>query len=139
MKYHSTDKEAMGKSMKIIATCLVLAVLLVPGLWASMPEDFKLVGPGGGGAMFHPTISPHDPNTVLVACDISGGYVTHDGGKSWRMFNLRGVIDLFAFDPVNPKTLYVGTRALWRSIDGGSIDGEDKPLDIATPVMFLGK
>jgi len=97
----------------------MLLLFLVPMLYASRPGDFNVLGPGGGGAMFHPMISPHDPNTALVACDMSGGYVTHDGGKSWRMFNLRGVINFFAFDPVNSKTLYAGTRALWRSTDDG--------------------
>jgi hypothetical protein len=29
------------------------------------PGDFVVIGPGGGGAMFNPTISPHDANTVL--------------------------------------------------------------------------
>ena len=55
-------------------------------------EDFKVVGPGGGGAMFHATISPHNLNEVLVACDMTGSYITHDGGKSWRMINLRGPV-----------------------------------------------
>ena len=49
--------------------------------------------------MFHPAISPHDPQTVLVACDMSGGYITHNGGQTWRMFNLRGALRAFVFDP----------------------------------------
>ena len=69
--------------------------------------------------MFHPTISPHDTNTVLIACDMTGSYITHDGGKSWRMFNLRGVVDFFVFDPLDAKTMYAHATALWRSTDGG--------------------
>ena len=69
--------------------------------------------------MFHPTISPHDPNTVLVACDMSGSYITHDGGRTWRMFNLRGGVNFFAFDPRDPKTMYAHATGLWRSVDGG--------------------
>lgn len=69
--------------------------------------------------MFNPTISPHDENTVLVSCDMTGAYITHDGGRSWRMFNLRGTVRFFAFDPINAKTLYAYVTGLWRSTDGG--------------------
>ena len=69
--------------------------------------------------MFHPTISPHDPKTVLIACDMTGAYITHDGGESWRMFNLRGTVRFFAFDPVQPKTMYAQADGLYRSTDDG--------------------
>src|SRR5438552_10094009 len=81
--------------------------------------DFKVLGPGGGGAMFNPTVSPHDPNTVLVSCDMTGAYITHDGGQSWRMFNLRGVVRFFVFDPLDPKMMYAQANGLWRSTDAG--------------------
>src|SRR5512146_2014671 len=83
------------------------------------PGDFRVIGPGGGGAMFNPTVSPHDTNTVLISCDMSGSYITHDGGKTWRMFNLRGVVNFFAFDPQDPKIIYAHATGLWRSVDGG--------------------
>ncbi|MBV9574422.1 MAG: hypothetical protein JOY93_10235, partial [Acidobacteriales bacterium] len=86
---------------------------------ASRPGGFRVLGPGGGGAMFNPTISPHDPNTVLVSCDMTGAYVTHDAGQTWRMFNLRGVVRYFVFDPVDPDTIYAATKVLWRSTDAG--------------------
>ncbi len=69
--------------------------------------------------MFNPTISPHDPNTVLISCDMTGSYITHDGGRTWRMFNLRGVVNFFAFDPLDAKTIYAHATGLWRSTDGG--------------------
>ncbi|HKW18460.1 MAG TPA: hypothetical protein VJO35_13215 [Terriglobales bacterium] len=69
--------------------------------------------------MFNPTISPHDPNTVLISCDMTGSYITHDGGQSWRMFNLRGVVRFFAFDPLDSKVMYAYATGLWRSSDGG--------------------
>jgi photosystem II stability/assembly factor-like uncharacterized protein len=69
--------------------------------------------------MFFPTISPHDPNTVLVRCDMTGAYISHDAGGSWRMFNLRGPVHFFVFDPVDSKVIYAQTIGLWRSTDQG--------------------
>ena len=96
----------------LVAVCLTSAL-------ADRPGGFRVLGPGGGGAMFNPTISPHDPNTVLLSCDMTGSYITHDGGQTWRMFNLRGVVNFFVFDPLDPKTMYAHATALWRSTDGG--------------------
>src|SRR5437879_11075457 len=86
---------------------------------APRPGNFRTIGPGGGGAMFHPTVSPHDLNTVLASCDMTGAYITHDGGKSWRMFNLRGVVEFFVFDPKDKNVMYAQATGLWRSQDGG--------------------
>jgi photosystem II stability/assembly factor-like uncharacterized protein len=97
----------------------LLLSLTTTATLAQRPGDFKIVGPGGGGAMFRPVVSPHDENTVLVACDMTGAYITHDGGKSWRMFNLRGVAEFFVFDPHDKNIIYVMSTALWRSEDGG--------------------
>src|SRR5579884_373542 len=108
----------MAKALACLCCLMLFASIGVPSP-AGRPGGFVVLGPGGGGAMFHPTISPHDPNTVLVACDMTGAYMTHDGGQTWRMFNLRGVVRFFAFDPRDPKTIYAGTKALWRSTDGG--------------------
>jgi photosystem II stability/assembly factor-like uncharacterized protein len=98
---------------------LFFSVLVAGTALAVRPGDFRVIGPGGGGAMFNPTISPHDRNTVLVSCDMTGAYITHDGGQSWRMFNLRGVVRFFAFDPIDPKVIYAQATGLWRSTDSG--------------------
>src|SRR6202162_2279693 len=101
---------------------LQLAIVLLVSLGGSSaprPGNFQIVGPGGGGAVFHPTISPHDPHTVLVSCDMTGSYISHDGGESWRMFNLRGVVQFFVFDPLDRKVIYAQADGLWRSEDGG--------------------
>jgi hypothetical protein len=50
---------------------------------------------------------------------MTGAYISHDGGHHWRMFNLRGSIRFFAFDPVLPHTLYAANDLLWRSVDDG--------------------
>ena len=97
----------------------ILAVVCLSSVFAERPGGFQILGPGGGGAMFNPTISPHDTNTVLISCDMTGSYITHDGGQTWRMFNLRGVVDFFVFDPQDAKTMYAHATGLWRSTDAG--------------------
>lgn len=82
-------------------------------------DDFTIVGPGGGGAMYNATINPHDVSEALVSCDMTGSYISHDGGHSWRMFDLRGSVHFFAFDPLLPHTIYAGTDGLWRSTNNG--------------------
>jgi photosystem II stability/assembly factor-like uncharacterized protein len=98
---------------------MALPSILAISALAQPAKSSRIVGPGGGGAMFHPTISPHDPREMLVACDMTGSYISHDGGHSWRMFNLRGAVRFFAFDPANAHIIYAGTEALWRSTDDG--------------------
>ena len=43
-------------------------------------KAWKVIGPGGGGGILLPTISPFDENFVLTHCDMTGAYVTYDGG-----------------------------------------------------------
>jgi photosystem II stability/assembly factor-like uncharacterized protein len=105
--------------MKLHILGALFVVVCLTSAFADRPGGFRVIGPGGGGAMFNPTISPHDPNTVLISCDMTGSYITHDGGRTWRMFNLRGVVTFFVFDPLDPKTMYAHATALWRSTDGG--------------------
>ena len=102
-----------------IAICLALTVASCLSSPTVRADDFTRIGPGGGGAMYHATISPHDPSEALVACDMTGAYITHDGGHSWRMFNLRSPVKFFVFDPVQPHTIYAGTVGLWRSTNDG--------------------
>src|SRR5437868_4022800 len=116
---------------------LLFLLLFIGAAFAIRPGDFKVVGPGGGGAMFNPTVSPHDPNTVLISCDMTGSYITHDGGQSWRMFNLRGVVRFFVFDPLDPRVMYAQATGLWRSTDAGENWNlvYPKPASINTIVM----
>ncbi len=83
-------------------------------------SGWERVGPGGGGAMFWPAVSPHDPDFAMVACDMTGSYVTYNGGQKWRMFNLRGPVSFFVFDPIDEKVVYANSIALFRSTDQGN-------------------
>ncbi len=84
-------------------------------------DAWTVVGVGGGGAQFIPAVSPHMPNVVLVRCDMTGAYISHDAGESWRMYNLRGGVRFFLFDPVDADIIYTATGSgLYRSTDRGS-------------------
>jgi photosystem II stability/assembly factor-like uncharacterized protein len=73
------------------AVFLSLLVLLWPaateGEAATAPVRWEPLGLGGGGAMFTPAISPCDGRVMMVNCDMSGAYITTDGGGSWRMIH----------------------------------------------------
>ena len=120
--------------LRILIPLIIFVVVCLASALAERPGGFRIVGPGGGGAMFNPTISPHDLNTVLISCDMTGSYITHDGGRTWRMFNLRGVVNFFVFDPHDAKTMYAHATGLWRSRD----DGETWALVSPAPSTVRG-
>jgi hypothetical protein len=99
---------------------LLCGLVAVAALAAPPRNDaWEVLGPGGGGSMYAPTVSPHDTRDVLIHCDMTGSYISHDGGNSFRMFNLRGTTRFFTFDPSDANTIYVQTIGLWRSINRG--------------------
>ena len=104
----------------ILILFLVTAVLAgVVQRPAPRLDAWRVIGPGGAGAMFLPTVSFQNANLVLEHCDMTGAYISSDAGRSWRMFNLRNTISAFAFDPSNPKVIYAANNALYRSEDTG--------------------
>lgn len=110
------------RSQYLLAPAILLAVAAAgprPPAAAPRNDAWVVIGPGGGGSQYNPTISPHDPNLVFGNCDMTGAYVSADGGGSWRMFNLRDVVRYFVFDPLERKTVYAEAGGLWRSRDAG--------------------
>jgi photosystem II stability/assembly factor-like uncharacterized protein len=83
-------------------------------------DNWTITGYGGGGAMFNPAVSPHNPDYAYVSCDMSQSFVTYTGGESWRMFNLRGMVHFYAFDPLDSNTVYANSIGLFRSSDKGN-------------------
>jgi photosystem II stability/assembly factor-like uncharacterized protein len=112
MQTYSPTRRRLGLLVLVGFAAVVAAQ--PPGM-----TGWKVIGPGGGGTTIGPTISPHDSRLVVEHCDMTGGYVTGDNGLSWHMFNLRGGIEAFAFDPTDPRVIYAGNAALWRSKDSG--------------------
>ena len=83
-------------------------------------DQWGFVGYGGGGAMFSAAISPFNSDYAFVACDMTGSFVTYNGGASWRMFNLRDPVSFFVFDPLDSNIVYANAIALFKSTDRGN-------------------
>jgi len=97
--------------------CLVLLSAGAAHAWTS-------VGLGGGGAMYSPASSPHDPDLLFVSCDMGGFYRSEDGGASWRMVDQRQIRGSTrcrpVFHPQDPDIVYTyGSGALKVSADRG--------------------
>jgi hypothetical protein len=66
------------------------------------PGAAQPVGPGGGGAMYSPVVSPHDPNLLYVACDMGGLYRSQNGGAEWTMIDGHQMMVSINIDRGNP-------------------------------------
>ena len=69
------------------------------------------VGLCGGGGLFNPVISPHDPKAMMIESDMGGRYLSRDGGATWTTLHhrqigsaVRGANPLF--DPKRRGTIY---------------------------------
>jgi len=56
---------------------------------APVENQWQPVGLGGSGGMFAMAVSPVDPRLMMVNCDMSAAYVSHDAGRTWQMINYR--------------------------------------------------
>ena len=74
---------------------------------------------GGGGAIFIPTFSYMSANKFLLRCDMTGSYLSRDGGKSYEQINFAGGASSFAWDYADSNVVYIGSASLNRSDDGG--------------------
>ncbi len=76
----------------------------------SPDHQWTSVGLGGGGGIFCPVSSPHDPNLMFCSSDMSGVYRSTDAGRTWRMIpyqHLSGAItDSIVFHPKNENVMY---------------------------------
>ena len=107
------------------------ALLCLPGLAGAVPVDWQPRGPGGGGALFQPSMSPHAPGEMHVACDMSELFRTDDFGLSWSMSDFRVIganTQTHVWYTPDPNVLYTIDRATRnldelyqpvKSLDGG--------------------
>jgi photosystem II stability/assembly factor-like uncharacterized protein len=100
-------------------------------------DSWQIIGPGGGGTLLNPAISPHDPNLVFMTTDMGACFVSENGGRTWREFNLR--FDCrFWFDPKRPNRVYAQARDMgfWRSEDKGRTWSLVYPSPSSNPVIL---
>jgi photosystem II stability/assembly factor-like uncharacterized protein len=82
------------------------------------------LGLSGGGGMFSPAISPLNADLMMINCDMSGAYISQDGGHHWRMINQRQLRSDTrcrpAFHPRDPRVIFASSGGQLRvSRDGG--------------------
>jgi len=77
---------------------------------------WKSTGLSGGGAMYTPAISPHDPDLMLLNCDMGAAYRTTDGGKTWQMLHHERLLSSTelrpVFHPTDPNVVFAASG--WR-------------------------
>src|SRR6185295_18136715 len=114
----SSMRSFLSRGVLLLLPLALVGMADAPGP-APRLDAWRIIGPGGGGTTKKPVISPHDSKVVVEGCDMTGAYLTKDGGESWRMFSLGAPPSAFAFDPKDPAVIYAATAALWRSEDAG--------------------
>ena len=108
----------------VVLACIVI---LIPAAMA----QWKPVGPEGGDVRAL-VYDPSNPDRIVLGTSAGQLYLSEDGGNSWRHWVHLGpgehyVLDNIAFDPKNPKTIYVAAWSvdeqnngdLFRTKDGG--------------------
>jgi len=95
--------------LRLGAISLLLSTFL-PATASADQQEWVSVGLGGGGGIYVPVSSPHDPNLMFCASDMSGVYRSTDGGRSWRMLHWRQLSGAYAcpvvFHPTDSNVMY---------------------------------
>lgn len=91
-------------------------------------SNWTKMGPGGGGSTFIPTFSYNSANDFLLRCDMTGSYLTKDGGTSYNQINLENGASTYAYDPNDENIVYIGATFLNKSTDGGKTWKQIFPL-----------
>ncbi len=120
MKMHMYRLSLIISLLTMIIGCQDRSSRTVNDRGHSVLNTWRVIGPGGGGGVMKPTISPFDENFVMAHCDMTAAYLTLDGGERWKMTNLWTVPEDFEFDPVDRHRVYVATRGYRYSEDRGS-------------------
>lgn len=82
-------------------------------------SQWRKLGPGGGGSTFVPVFAPGHADRFIVRCDMTGTYLTTDGGDSYQQVNFPNGSASYAYAPSDPRIIYMGSSVLHRSRDGG--------------------
>lgn len=109
--WHGARRAIRALSGLFFALLLALAPAM-PSVAAEedVRSGFQPRGPGGGGGMYVPSISPYDARLVFVASDMGGVYRSEDGGGSWRLIPYRQGLQ---FTQVSPPMAHFPGRIAW--------------------------
>ncbi|MEI7904934.1 MAG: hypothetical protein WCI43_05935 [Candidatus Firestonebacteria bacterium] len=116
-------------------TSHILALLLLCGLAFSVSaevsseKEFRIIGIGGAGGMYKPTVSPFDPKLMFVTCDMGGAYRSLDGGKSWEMIHWRQITGTGG----SGSRAYFAPGKIYWSAGNRLLVSEDKGAEWKTP------
>lgn len=110
----------MVPGLKRIRAAALLAMLALPASARVVPDDWSSRGPGGGGALFAPSFSPHHPDELFVACDMSELFHTRDLGDVWRVVDFRELQGNRA-----SHVQFTSDSNLLYALDHSSVDGAD--------------
>jgi len=122
---------------------------------AQPQQAFVVTGMGGAGGMYTPSVSPFDPNLMLISCDMGGAYRSLDGGKHWELIPFKQLGNSLSCRPaflpdavfwVSGNELRVSTdkAATWRPVVDGAAPWQSARITrLATlaaepPVLFAG-
>lgn len=110
-------------------------------------RTFKILKGIDGESVRALALAPSDPNRI-AAGTLSGVFLSHDRGETWRRITPRGHPDLrnvesLAFDRSDPNILHAGTwHLVWKTVNGGAAwapahDGMIDDSDVMT-LTFAG-
>jgi len=79
----------------------------------TLPDEWLPSGVGGGGGMFSPAISPHDPDVMFLSIDMGHVFRTLDAGTTWQILpfqQIEGQQQTQVQFTSTPATVYAAER-----------------------------
>jgi photosystem II stability/assembly factor-like uncharacterized protein len=80
----------MANSRHVTVTIL-LSFLTTTGIIVAQPSVWTSRGPGGGGAFYQASISPHNAAEMFITSDMSNVFRSTDGAATWNLLDYRSM------------------------------------------------
>lgn len=80
----------MNRRLHILGALLAL-LLLAPITTEAQEQSWKPAGPGGGGALFLPSINPLNVGEIYIACDMSELFHTSNAQSGWGQVSFKQI------------------------------------------------
>lgn len=82
----SSVKE-LGMFRQVLVVVAIAVTCGSPARAEAKQDKWTSVGLCGGGGLYNPVVSPHDPRLMMVESDMGGRYISHDRGRTWKMIH----------------------------------------------------